>query len=107
MALQKEIQSKTGVTGNYMAVHAISYNNEEKSAAYSVALYLSQEAKQVGAEPLEIVYQGRIGAVTSADMLAQCYADMKAKAEVTVEHETETVPAYPEEFRLFGEAEDV
>jgi hypothetical protein len=111
MALQKEIKSKSGVTGNYMAVHAVSYNNENKSAAYSVALYLSKEAKRAGAEPIEIVYQGHTGPAAPTDMLAQCYADMKAKADkmttVKVDGEEKEIPEYPNEHALFFGAEDV
>jgi len=112
MALQKEIKSKTGATGNYLAVHAISYNNEDKTAYYSVALYLNEAAKKGGAQPLEIIYQGKIEKVTTENMLAQCYTDMKAKAVATFERymsdtETEPVPAYPDAYRLFNGTADV
>ena len=118
MALQKEIKSKAGVSGNYMAVHAISINNETKGLAYSVALYLSEEAKKAGASPLEIIYQGRIEKASADNPLAQCYADMKAKAEATEQVEIPPVeegdeptvkelPKYPAEQRLFFGAEKV
>lgn len=117
MALQKEINSKTGVTGNYIAVHAMSYDNERKSLAYSVALYLDEEAKRGGAEPLQIIYQGRINAATPDDMIGQCYADMKEKAaekriielpplEEGGEPAEKEIPAYPAEYELFNGAED-
>ena len=118
MALQKEIKSKSGATGNYMAVHAISIDNETKGLAYSVALYVSEAAKKEGASPLEIIYQGRIEKASPENPLAQCYADMKAKAEATdtVEYPAEEeggepivkeLPAYPRENALFNGAEDL
>lgn len=117
MALQKETISKQGVTGNYIAVHAISYDNEKKSAAYSAALYFSAGAKNNGAEPLQIIYQGKIEHSTPENLIAQCYEDMKGKAAavrtVTIpakegEESTEIeVPAYPLELQLFGGAVDI
>ena len=118
MALQKEIKSKSGATGNYMAVHAISINNETKRADYSVALYVDQAAKKAGAAPLEIVYQGSIEKATAENPLAQCYADMAAKAAEVREYEMPATkeggeatkvsePAYPREYELFFEAENV
>lgn len=118
MALQKELKSKSGVTGNYMAVHAVSYDNENKSAAYSVALYVNEEEKKNGAEPLDIVYQGIIEKTNADNLLAECYTDMKSKASKTnivklpsedeeSESKTEERPAYPIEYRLFSGAEDV
>jgi len=118
MALQKEIKSKSGATGNYMAVHAISINNETKRADYSVALYVDQSAKKAGAAPLEIVYQGSIEKALPENPLAQCYADMAAKASATYEYELPATeeggeptkvsePAYPREYELFFEAENV
>lgn len=116
MALQKEINSKSGVTGDYMAVHAISYDNEKKSIGYSVALYLDEEAKRDGAEPLQIIYQGKIANATPYDMIGQCYADMKAKAEAIrtveipafgdVEAQTKEAPAFPTEWEMFNGAID-
>ena len=118
MALQKSIKSKSGATGNYMAVHAISINNETKRADYSVALYVDQVAKKAGAAPLEIVYQGSIENAMPDNPLAQCYADMATKAVAMREHETPaaeeggeptvcTEPVYPREHDLFFEAENV
>ena len=118
MALKKEIRGKSGATGNYMAVHAISINNETKRADYTVALYFDEAAKKAGAEPLEIVYQGHIEKASPDNPVAQCYADMAAKAAAMHEYELpateeggeptkETEPAYPRENELFFEAENV
>ena len=115
MALQKEIKSKSGATGNYMAVHAISINNETKRLDYSVALYVDQVAKKAGAAPLEIVYQGSIENAMPDNPLAQCYADMAAKAaamredkvEIDGELKTFTAPEDQRANELFFEAEEV
>ena len=118
MALKKEIRSKSGAIGNYMAVHAISINNETKRLDYSVALYFDEAAKKAGAAPLEIVYQGSIEKASPENPLAQCYADMAAKAAETREYEipateeggeptVSSSPAYPREYELFAEAENV
>ena len=118
MALQKPIKSKTGATGNYMAVHAISINNETKRLDYSVALYFDEEAKKAGAAPLEIVYQGSIEKASADNPLAQCYADMAAKAAEMLEYELPATdkgvkpankiePANPREYDLFFEAKEV
>ena len=118
MALKKSIKSKVGVTGNYMAVHAVSINNETKRLDYSVALYHSAEAKKEGAEPLEIIYRGHIEKASPENPIAQCYADMKAKAEKMNEYEIPaeeegseptkiSEPANPEEYKLFGGAVDL
>jgi len=118
MALQKEIKSKTGATGNYMAVHAISINNETKRLDYSVALYFDQSAKKAGAAPLEIIYQGSIEKALPENPLAQCYADMAAKASATYEYELPATeeggeatkqikPTNQREYDLFFEAKEV
>ena len=117
MALKKEIKSKSGTSGNYVAVHAVNIDNETKGLRYSVALYVSEAAKKEGATPLEIVYQGCIEKASPENPIAQCYADMKAKSEAVVEvpiypeegcePTTEMRPANPEEHKLFGEAESV
>ena len=118
MALKKEIKSKSGATGNYMAVHAISINNETKRADYSVALYFDEAAKKAGAQPLEIVYQGSIEKALPDNPIAQCYADMIAKASEMREYEIPATdeggepteisePAYPCEYELFFDAENV
>ncbi|MDD6210534.1 MAG: hypothetical protein PUB21_08020 [Bacteroidales bacterium] len=116
MALQKEIKSKSGVTGNYMAVHAVSYDNENKSAAYSVALYVNEEEKKNGAEPLGIIYQGLTEKIGTDNIVSLCYEDLKYKAAYkqteTVSNEegeevTEEYPVYPIEYNLFFDAVDV
>ena len=87
MALKKSIKSKTGATGNYMAVHAMGINNETKRLNYSVALYFDEEARRSGADPLEIVYQGSIEKAPADNPLAQCYIDMTTKAAEMREYE--------------------
>ena len=118
MALKKEIRSKSGATGNYMAVHAISINNETKRLDYTVALYFDEAAKKAGAAPLEIVYQGAIAKASPDNPVAQCYADMAAKAAQKTEYEISATEeggeptkvsefAYRRENELFFEAENV
>jgi len=118
MALQKSTKSKTGATGNYMSVHAVSINNETKRLDYSVALYVNEKVKKAGSEPLEIVYQGSIEKASLENPLAQCYADMEEKAAEMLEYEIPSAeeggkptkvsePAYPREHELFFKAKNV